>query len=75
MTATDPPSPCEKVCTLNPANNLCMGCFRSKDEIRGWPHYSAAEKHAVLKRLPPRRETRRLERQSLLRGRRHRSSK
>ena len=72
MTASDPLSPCEKVCTLNPDNNICMGCFRSAAEISGWRHYSNAEKQAVLKLLPPRREARRLERQALLRKRRRR---
>ncbi len=73
MTAGDPLSPCEKVCTLNPANNICMGCFRSAAEIRAWPDYSPAEKHAVLKLLPPRRQARRRERQALAPSRRRKT--
>jgi len=73
MTAGDPPSPCEKVCTLNPDNNTCMGCFRTADEIRYWRDYSSAEKYAVLDLLPARREARRLQRKTRLRRRRKES--
>jgi len=69
-TSVDPLSPCEKVCTLNPDNRTCMGCFRTADEIRDWRGYSRAEKHAVLARLPARREARRLERKARIRRRR-----
>ncbi len=66
----DPPSPCENVCTLNPDTDICMGCFRSVEEIRLWRHYSSAEKYAILELLPARREARRLERLALTRRRR-----
>ena len=68
--AQDPPSPCENVCTLNPQTDICMGCFRSVEEIRLWRHYSSAEKNAVLELLPPRREARRVERLAFTRRRR-----
>jgi len=71
MTLEDPLSPCEKVCTLNPENNTCMGCFRTAEEIRHWRGYSSAQKHEVLERLPARREARRVQRKSLLRRRRN----
>jgi uncharacterized protein len=55
MNATDPPSPCNKICVLNSAGTLCTGCFRTLDEIAKWSEYSADEKWAVLSLLPDRR--------------------
>jgi len=33
------PSPCIHICALD-ANNLCLGCFRSRDEIARWSQLS-----------------------------------
>lgn len=30
------PSPCVSVCRMNAATGLCLGCWRSIDEIRAW---------------------------------------
>ena len=48
-------SPCIKVCTLDAAGELCLGCFRTLDEIGGWAAYSDNERWNVLERLPARR--------------------
>ena len=40
-------SPCISVCALDD-NDICTGCFRSVDEIRGWNMYSNQEREAVL---------------------------
>lgn len=55
--ADDPkiPSPCVGVCAIDPAAQLCVGCFRSISEITAWRDASASEQHAVLARLPLRR--------------------
>ena len=29
-------SPCNKICTLDPASGLCIGCGRSLAEIARW---------------------------------------
>ncbi len=29
-------SPCIEVCRLDPASDLCLGCFRTRDEIARW---------------------------------------
>lgn len=47
-------SPCVKICVVHPAERLCVGCYRSIDEIAGWGRMSAAERTAVLAELPGR---------------------
>jgi hypothetical protein len=41
-------SPCNRVCTLDPASNLCLGCGRSLDEIARWTQMTDAERARVL---------------------------
>lgn len=36
-------------------NQHCMGCFRTRLEIGGWPHLSNDEKLIVVKQLRERR--------------------
>ena len=40
-------SPCVYICALDD-NDICMGCYRSAEEITQWSRYSDAEKRAVL---------------------------
>ena len=49
------PSPCVKVCQLDPATSICRGCQRTIDEIADWVEYSDEEKLAVLARIERRR--------------------
>lgn len=46
-------SPCIGTCTLGPAG-LCIGCFRSADEIAAWLTYSAQQRRAIMRGLPQR---------------------
>ena len=48
-------SPCVRTCTLDAEGRLCLGCFRTIDEIVGWTALSEAERAGVLARLPARR--------------------
>jgi uncharacterized protein len=41
-------SPCNRVCTLDPASGLCLGCGRSLDEIMRWTQMTDAERARVL---------------------------
>jgi hypothetical protein len=41
-------SPCNRVCTLDPASGLCLGCGRSLDEITRWTQMTDAERALVL---------------------------
>jgi uncharacterized protein len=47
-------SPCVKVCQMDPARGLCLGCQRTLDEIARWSRMSDAERERVLAALPSR---------------------
>ena len=40
-------SPCIKVCTLE--GNICIGCFRTIEQITKWGTYTDKEKRKVIK--------------------------
>jgi len=48
-------SPCNKVCVIDAACGLCIGCGRSLAEIGGWITMTADERHRVMAELPARR--------------------
>ena len=41
-------SPCINVCTLDPATQVCLGCFRTIGEIAAWGGASNAERAAIV---------------------------
>ncbi|HUQ73961.1 MAG TPA: DUF1289 domain-containing protein [Burkholderiales bacterium] len=47
-------SPCIKVCEMDPARGLCLGCRRTLDEIARWGQMSDAERERVIAELPAR---------------------
>lgn len=47
-------SPCVKVCSLDAAAGLCLGCGRNLDEIARWSRMSATERRGVIDQLPAR---------------------
>lgn len=44
------PSPCIGVCRLD-EDAVCMGCFRSSEEITYWRLFSDEERKAVMERI------------------------
>lgn len=46
-----PRSPCIGVCRLDRGTGFCIGCLRTRDEIRGWKRADKAEKQLILARL------------------------
>ena len=48
-------SPCIGVCTINPDNQTCLGCFRTLAEISNWPTLDNAGRHELLEALRVRR--------------------
>ena len=48
-------SPCVKVCQMDPARGLCIGCCRTLDEIARWSGMSDLERERVLSLLPARK--------------------
>jgi predicted Fe-S protein YdhL (DUF1289 family) len=53
---SEPPikTPCNKVCFVDPKAGLCVGCFRSMEELGQWTRYSDAERAAIMTALPER---------------------
>lgn len=47
-------SPCIKLCVTHPQSGLCMGCFRSLDEIARWSAMTPENRRAVMAELPAR---------------------
>jgi len=47
-------TPCVKVCVVDGASGLCLGCFRTLPEIAGWSRLSDAERERVMRELPER---------------------
>jgi predicted Fe-S protein YdhL (DUF1289 family) len=50
-------SPCNRLCTLDPASGLCLGCGRSLAEITRWTQMSDAERERLIAELDQRRQT------------------
>jgi predicted Fe-S protein YdhL (DUF1289 family) len=50
-------SPCIRNCCLD-ENNICLGCFRSLQEICDWSNSSDDEKKEVLKKCQQRQTER-----------------
>ena len=47
-------TPCNKVCTIDPAHALCAGCERTMAEIAGWIGFTADERQRIMAELPGR---------------------
>jgi uncharacterized protein len=54
--ATDIPSPCVKVCVMDPGRGICVGCYRTLDEIAHWGEFTPAQRHLVWARIAERRK-------------------
>ena len=48
------PSPCICVCTMDQRTGLCIGCYRTLDEIAAWSGMDDAQRRAVWARLAER---------------------
>jgi len=48
-------SPCIKVCTIEAATGLCVGCARTLTEIAAWSALSEGERARIMTELPARR--------------------
>lgn len=48
-------TPCIKVCVVDGASGLCLGCYRALNEVAGWARLTDAEREAIMAELPSRR--------------------
>jgi predicted Fe-S protein YdhL (DUF1289 family) len=49
-------TPCVKVCVVDGASGLCLGCWRTLAEIGGWSGLTDDQRAAVMADLPGRRD-------------------
>ena len=42
-------SPCIKICKL--IDSVCVGCYRTSDEITNWTKYTNKERKEVIKKI------------------------
>jgi len=49
VTDSEPKSPCISVCVLN-TEDVCLGCYRSAEEITDWFMASAEDKRLIIER-------------------------
>lgn len=49
-------SPCIKVCIVDGASSLCVGCGRTLAEIARWGAMTEPERRAIMVELPSRLE-------------------
>ncbi|MCP2678672.1 DUF1289 domain-containing protein [Maricaulaceae bacterium NA33B04] len=47
-------SPCKKVCVVDPNQSMCVGCFRTLDELGRWTLMSNEERLAIKAELKER---------------------
>lgn len=47
-------SPCIKLCTVHPTERICVGCYRTIDEISQWSRMSPDQRRSVMAELPTR---------------------
>lgn len=47
-------SPCIRVCVIHPAERICIGCYRSAEEIAGWSRMTPEERRRIMAELPAR---------------------
>jgi|TARA_B110000093_G_C12835690_1_gene353061 predicted Fe-S protein YdhL (DUF1289 family) len=47
-------SPCIKLCSIHPSERICVGCYRSIEEIGVWSKLSSESRLAIMKELPGR---------------------
>ncbi len=49
-------TPCKKICVVDPNQSMCVGCFRTLDELGRWTLMSH-EEHLAIKAELKERET------------------
>ncbi len=47
-------SPCVRLCTVHPVERICVGCYRSIEEIATWGRMTPEERRAIMTELPSR---------------------
>lgn len=48
-------TPCVKVCIVDGASSLCLGCYRTLAEIGGWSGLTDEQRAEIMAELPERK--------------------
>jgi uncharacterized protein len=48
-------TPCIKVCVVDGESGLCLGCYRTLNEVAGWQKLGEDERATIMAELPQRR--------------------
>ena len=48
-------SPCISICELDAKTDLCIGCYRTSQEITKWSNMNESEKNKILKLVKERK--------------------
>lgn len=54
-TRDEPQSPCVNICVMHPTEGICVGCFRTLEEIAGWGAMPADQRRTIMAELPARK--------------------
>ena len=47
-------SPCVQICMIHPEADICVGCYRTREEIMIWSKISPEARRAVMENLSER---------------------
>lgn len=47
-------SPCIRLCTIHPTERLCLGCYRTIEEITAWSRMDPELRRTIMAELPAR---------------------
>lgn len=50
----EPLSPCNKICQIHPEMRICIGCYRTINEIATWSRLTDMERREIMEVLPER---------------------
>ncbi|SOE89081.1 Predicted Fe-S protein YdhL, DUF1289 family [Caballeronia arationis] len=43
-------NPCVGKCEIDTKSGLCIGCYRTAEEIRGWMNYSGRRRQSIIRK-------------------------
>lgn len=49
-------SPCIDICKIDKKTGYCIGCFRTKDEIKDWRKLKDGKRQRIIDKAPERRK-------------------
>lgn len=47
-------SPCVKLCSIHPTEKICVGCYRTLEEIGNWSRMMPETRQSIMASLPER---------------------